>query len=107
VRLSLPAEFELPDPPLLLGATLADAADERADASSQFFDEGGELRCFVPAPGRYKVRWLLERRDTGGGSRGSIEIEPPQSVDVLEQEAEQRVVLQIRPEALARALEAR
>ena len=61
----------------------------------------------MPAAGRYKVRWLLERSDTGGGSRGSIEIEPPQFVDVLEQDGEQRVALQLEPEALARALEAR
>ncbi|MSR61803.1 MAG: hypothetical protein EXS08_05090 [Planctomycetes bacterium] len=107
MRLTLPTEFEPPDPPLLLGATLVDAADERAGATIQFFDERGELACFVPAAGRYKVRWLLERLDTGGGSSGSIEIEPPQFVDVHEQEGEQSVALQIRPEALARALEAR
>jgi len=107
VRLSLPAGFESPEPPLSLGATLVDEADEHAGASSQFFDEHGELRCFVPAPGRYKVSWLLERRDTGISSSGAIPIEPPQFVDVLEQDGEQRVALQLTTEALARAIAAR
>jgi len=107
VRLALPRGVELPARPLRLGATLLGENGEPVGASSQLFDEHGELRCFVPEPGRFKVGWLLERRSAHASGRGQFEVEPTQLVEVRDDEDEQRIELALTPEALARALDVR
>ncbi|MSR61802.1 MAG: carboxypeptidase regulatory-like domain-containing protein [Planctomycetes bacterium] len=103
-RLVLPRGIALPAPPLRLGATLLDEDGKPSGASSAPFDEHGELRCFAPAPGRFRVGWLLERRNANGDNRCALAVEPAQFVEVREQEGEQRIELALTPAALARAL---
>jgi hypothetical protein len=80
VRLVLPRGLSLPQPPLALGATLGDPDGRSIRATARLFDENGELRCTVSDPGRFTVVWLLERNDSGNGSRGGLEIPPEQLV---------------------------
>jgi hypothetical protein len=102
LRLVLAPGVEPPRPPLFLGATLFDES-ETAWSGTSFFDERGEVLLYVPEPGRQRVHWCLERRDLNSASCGEIEVHES-FVVVAESDEEQRVVLTLTNDELAKAL---
>lgn len=105
VRLVLPPEVALPEPPTYLKAALAPLDDpHRIDWGAEIFDERREALSSAPAPGTLKVVWLLERRSNGGAMASTLSIEPEQRVQVLDVGYEQRFELEVDPAALAAAL---
>lgn len=105
VILALPSGVDLPAPPIYLKAALAPVdGDRHIDWGGNAFDERREIRCFAPAPGPMKVRWIFERRSEGSATASTIELDREQVVEVLDVEGEQRFELQVSREALAKVL---
>jgi len=104
VRLVLPAEVELPAPPVFLKAVLAaDDGFDEIDWGGEAFDEEREVRCSVPRPGRMRVWWLVERRQGQNAAATTLTVEPPEYVEVGEG-GEAVIPLRVEAAALRRAL---
>ena len=104
VRLVLPAEVELPAPPVFLKAVLAaeDGFDD-IDWGGEVFDERREVGCSVARAGRMRVWWLVERRQGQNAMATTLDVEPPEYVDVAEG-GEAVIPLRVDAAALRRAL---
>ena len=104
VRLVLPADVELPEPPYYIKAALVkEDSSLGIDWGASAFDETRVSYCRVADAGRLKVQWLLERRSGNGASATTIELEPEQFIDVQDVEG-QLFELHVSREALARVL---
>jgi len=56
------------------------------------FDERGEATLFAPEPGRYQLRWMLER-SVQGGTKGRSWQDPPQHIEIADSAEPQRFEL--------------
>ena len=119
VRLVLPRDVALPDPPLFVGARLV-RKDEREGERSELwarsyglvmptppFDENGEISCLVAEPGRHAVQWFVEHHRQGGSSSVDLKLPFDQVVVVEDREGEQRFEVVVTSGALAAGLRSR
>ena len=86
VRLRLVGDAELPQPPLFVKAVLAPADDTHnsLDWGAAPFDQSREIAVRVPAAGEMNVQWILERRSSGSSVATTADVEPEQTVEVLD-----------------------
>lgn len=104
-RLQLPPGVRLPEPPLYVKATLVIEGQEGGlDFGGAAFDEGREILCRAPGPGRLLVRWIAERRGSGGASATTMEGIPAQYVELVEDAGEPLFMLTVEDAALQDAL---
>lgn len=92
VRLFLPPDVELPAPPHYLKAYLAEVGVTDPLLSvlqEQVFGPDRELTLYTHRAGKLEVRWLLERRLEKGLSTASLDLDPPQALEILDVAGEQ------------------
>lgn len=104
VRLALPPDVALPAPPLRLKAALQVPGSGGVHWGADLFDENREVTVFAPGTGALEVVWLVEKRLDGGGAMATtLNVEPVQTVEVLEASG-QRFELDVDRATLAEAL---
>lgn len=102
VRLVLPAGLAPPEPPLFLHARIEPqepAARLRRNPEAFEFDAEGRAAAWVHEPGKYLVRWMLERR--APQAKSVDRREPSVLVEVQDSAEEQVLELRFDPTELA------
>jgi hypothetical protein len=107
VRLRLVGDIQLPEPPIFIKAVLSpvDGSHRTMDWGAEPFDERRESIVRVPSAGEMKVRWILERRSSGSSIATSANVEPEQTVEVLDV-PDQTIEVSLTPEQLQQVLKA-
>lgn len=107
VRLVLPPEIPLPEPPRYLKAALVASGEDglSMDWGGDAFGESREILCRASAAGTLEVRWIVEWRGNGGATATSLGLEPVQSLEI-EDRPGQVFELRVEAEDLQEAIEA-
>jgi hypothetical protein len=90
VRVVLRGDASIPDPPIFVKVALtpADGSHGSLDFGAPAFDEKREIMVRVPNAGEMSVRWIIERRSGGGSMATTANVEPEQTVQVLDQQGQ-------------------
>jgi hypothetical protein len=72
------------------------------DWGAPAFDESREIVTQAPAPGKMKVLWIVEHRTSGSSMASSRDVEPEQTAEIGDLDAEQTVEVTLTEEQMAK-----
>ena len=106
VRLVLRGGARIPDPPVYVkaGLTRPESTFEDMDWGAPAFDEEREIVVKVPAAGRLRVSWVLEKRSANSAVATMANLEEEEFVEVLDVDGVQTIELNLTDDEMQEIL---
>ncbi len=112
VRLVYRGEASLPEAPFSLGVDFYPDFKKRKSSTplfyvgsrTSYFGKDGVLECWLSAPGKYKITWMLKKEKGGGWSSGSFDVEKESVIEVRDVPGPQTFDVSLPAKDLEKAL---